>query len=350
MISLAVNPLNGNTIYAGSASGLAASPAWTRPVSGRSVAGAGDVNGDGYSDVIVGGYGGVVIYLGSAGGPSLVADWVVNLSDQTDANYGVSVAGAGDVNGDGFDDFIVGASMFDNQQVNEGRAFFYNGSAGVPDVYPEWTAESDQTGALFGASVSGAGDVNADGYADVIVGAYQYNNKGRAYVYLGSPIGLALTPTWTADGDQATAFFGGSVASAGDVNGSGYSAVIVGASQYHNPEDLEGRAYLYQTDVVGVPVVSGATARPSLAALPNPSRAGTELRYVLPASGRVRLTIHDIAGRAVTVLADAVEEAGPHTARWDGRGERNGRVPSGVYVARLEFAGRVETRRMVLAR
>ena len=112
-----------------------------------------------------------------------------------------------------------------------------------------WTAEGDQGGARFGISVATAGDVNGDGYADVIVGANVYDNgqpaEGRAFVYHGSASGLATTAAWTAEGDQSFAEFARSVATAGDVNGDGYADVIVGASAYDNDLVNEGRAFLY---------------------------------------------------------------------------------------------------------
>ena len=105
------------------------------------------------------------------------------------------MATAGDVNGDGYADVIVGAFGYDNGQADEGRAFVYHGSAGGLSGSAAWTAESDQAGAWFGSSVATAGDVNGDGYADVIVGAPYYDNgqtdEGRAFVYHGSAGGLS---------------------------------------------------------------------------------------------------------------------------------------------------------------
>ena len=84
---------------------------------------------------------------------------------------------------------------------------------------PAWTAESDQAGSDFGFFVATAGDVNGDGYSDVIVGAQTYDNgetdEGRAFVYLGSPAGPAATAAWTAESDQAGARFGWSVSRPG---------------------------------------------------------------------------------------------------------------------------------------
>jgi len=221
------------------------------------VATAGDVNGDGYSDVIVGAVlydngqadeGRAYVYLGSASGLAAAPAWTAE-SNQAGAQFGWSVATAGDVNGDGYSDVIVGAPLYSNGEGEEGRAFVYLGSASGLAVTAAWTAESDQISAYFGNSVATAGDVNGDGYSDVIVGARFYDNgesnEGRAFVYLGSSSGLAATAAWTSESDQAGADFGWSVATAGDVNGDGYSDVIVGAPYYDNPQTNAGRAFVY---------------------------------------------------------------------------------------------------------
>ena len=132
----------------------------------------------------------------AADGLGLMPAWTAE-SDQAGARFGLVVASAGDVNGDGYADVIVGAPGYDNGQTDEGRAFVYYGSAGGLSGSPGWTAESDQQGASFGISAATAGDVNGDGYADVIVGARDYDNgqenEGRAYVYYGSAGGLGTS-------------------------------------------------------------------------------------------------------------------------------------------------------------
>ncbi|MBN8549861.1 MAG: FG-GAP repeat protein, partial [Deltaproteobacteria bacterium] len=257
-------------VYNGSAAGLSSTPAWTAESDqvsaqfGLSVASAGDVNGDGFSDVVVGAYGydggssnegRAYVYLGGAAGLSATPSWSMG-SDQEGAFYGYSVASAGDVNDDGYSVVIIGARTFDNGNVDEGRAYVYHGGASGLSTTAAWTAESDQNGAQFGLSVASAGDVNGDGFSDVIVGAALYdggnNDEGRAYVYLGSPGGLAASPSWTAESDQTSALFGISVASAGDVNGDGFSDVIVGARAYDAGSTDEGRAYVYHGSATGL--------------------------------------------------------------------------------------------------
>jgi hypothetical protein len=242
---------------------------------GDSVAIAGDVNGDGYDDVIVGAYrydngqldeGRAFAYYGSAGGPSAVPDWTAE-SDQPSSQFGYSVAGAGDVNGDGYDDVIVGGPSFNNGQEYEGRAFAFYGSAAGLNAIPNWTAEPDRRAAFFGGSVATVGDVNGDGYDDVIVGAAGYDNgefdEGRAFAYYGSAAGLSATPNWTAESDKAFSSFGGSVAGAGDVNGDGYSEVIVGAALYNNGQLRQGKAFAYYGSGTGLSAAPNWTAEPN---------------------------------------------------------------------------------------
>ena len=239
---------------------------------GISVSTAGDVNGDGYADLVVGAAdydngqideGAAFVYYGSASGLSPTANWTAE-GDQNGARLGISVGTAGDVNGDGYADLVAGARGYDNAQVDEGRAFVYHGSAGGLSLNANWTAESDQGDAWFGASVGTAGDVNGDGYADLVVGAVRYDNgqtdEGRAYVYHGSALGLSQTANWTAEGDQGSAWYGASVGTAGDVNGDGYADLVVGAPYYGNGQTYEGRAYIYHGSTWGLSLTADWTA------------------------------------------------------------------------------------------
>jgi hypothetical protein len=168
---------------------------------------------------------------GPPSGLATRAAWTAKGDEQSDF-YGNSVNTAGDVNGDGFDDVIVGARLYDGGQHDEGRAFVYLGSASGLSDTAAWMAEGNQVSAQLGWSVATAGDVNGDGYDDVIVGAPSYDNgqvdEGRAFVYLGSAAGLGTSATWTGEGNQPGVQFGHSVRLAGDVNGDGYDDVTIG--------------------------------------------------------------------------------------------------------------------------
>jgi hypothetical protein len=249
-----------------------------------SVASAGDVNGDGYADVIVGAprwdggdtnEGLALVYLGGAqgivsGNPATAAAAIQ--SNFASGNLARSVASAGDVNGDGYSDVIVGAPGFDNGQTGEGAAFiFLGGPGGIVSGNPAGSAtvlEGNHTSTQMGWSVASAGDVNGDGYGDVIVGANWYQNgqafEGGAFVFLGSPSGVASgSPASAAariESDQVAAFLGDSVASAGDVNGDGYSDVIVGAAQYDDGDTDEGAAFVFLGGPSGIASGNPATA------------------------------------------------------------------------------------------
>jgi len=202
---------------------------------GQSVSGGGDVNDDGYSDVIVGawGFGRAYVFFGGAG-MNNVAD--VTMTGESNS-FGVSVSSAGDVNGDGYSDVIVGN---DGYATLTGRAYIYFGGAAMNN-----TADVTMTGEAqinhFGVSVSSAGDVNGDGFSDVIVGANWYSSYiGKAYIFFGgASMNNVADVTMTVD---STALFGTSVSSAGDVNGDGYSDVIVGGRDWYT---YLGRTFIF---------------------------------------------------------------------------------------------------------
>jgi hypothetical protein len=246
-------------VYHGAADGAGAAPAWT--VSGgttgdrfgTSVAGAGDVNGDGFADVVVGApnadslgidEGAAYLFLGSATGLEAEPVWVIH-GGQARANLGKAVAGAGDVDGDGYGDVLIGAPGFDGQAADEGRAFLFAGGPAGLEQAPAWTAAGGLFSSGFGEAVAGAGDVNGDGFGDVVIGSPLFDaggffDEGRAYLFLGGAAGLDNAAAWSAESLRLQARFGAAVAGAGDVNADGFDDVIVGAPGYDG-----GRAYLY---------------------------------------------------------------------------------------------------------
>jgi uncharacterized repeat protein (TIGR01451 family) len=248
-------------VYHGSATGLSLTPAWTDEGDGTvalfgvSAGTAGDVNGDGYSDIIIGadywdtGMGQAYVYYGSASGLSINPDW--NVQDSQSASlFGNWVGTAGDVNGDGYADVIVAAPRHSNGESMEGRAYVYHGSASGLNLTPDWWVESNQVYVELGLSASTAGDVNGDGYADILIIARRYDNgendEGQAYLYHGSSAGVSSAPAWIIESDQADALLGNSASgTAGDVNGDGYADIIIGAGDYDNGLVNEGIAFVY---------------------------------------------------------------------------------------------------------
>ena len=138
----------------------------------------------------------VYVYDGSSSGLSATPNWTATSDRFSVPEFGFSVASAGDVNGDGYKDIINGAPLYSNGQTAEGVALISHGSStgltpnpGSPSNAAR-LLEKDQAGASFGYAVASAGDINDDGYSDVIVGAPKYDNgetdEGAVFVYNGS--------------------------------------------------------------------------------------------------------------------------------------------------------------------
>jgi hypothetical protein len=207
---------------------------------GSSVAGIGDINTDGRDDVIVGAPGEspgrAYIFFGGPG-----ADGLPNLTlvgESINDHFGYSVASAGDFNGDGYGDVVVGAPWNSAAGVSAGRVYLYFGGP-MLDSLPDLVLTGPQTGYFFGQSVARCGDFNCDGVDDLIVGA-PHDPLGDAYIFLGATSPDTLPDLnlkcATADGYDA---FGISVSS-GDINGDGCADAIVGA-----PGDRSGAADVF---------------------------------------------------------------------------------------------------------
>ena len=218
---------------------------------GHSVSGAGDVNGDGFDDLIVGGpndgnfgpfgrNGSARVFSGSDG--SVLYDFD---GDLTLDGFGFSVSSAGDVNSDGVDDLIVGAPF----DFNDGLGGFSGrGSARVlsgTDGTVLYNFEGDSAGDWFGYSVSGAGDVNGDGFADLIVGAQRDSNNGDRSGSARVFSGVDGSVLYTFDGDSEFDLFGSAVSGAGDVNNDGLADLIVGAYADDNNGDNSGSVRVF---------------------------------------------------------------------------------------------------------
>jgi hypothetical protein len=223
---------------------------------GIAAASAGDVDGDGDPEVIAADARDAVFLLrGSPDGLESSPAWRAAFIEPGGQGQDVeSVASAGDVNGDGFDDVIVGLNYWRDSQV---FAHLFLGSASGLPAEPSWTARLDAGDLAWGCPAASAGDVNGDGFADVVIGVPGYRHDspfavGRAYVYLGSASGLPEQPSWeAAPGMSGPSGFGVGVAGAGDVNGDGFDDVVISAGDPEG-EGAGGHLRLYLGSAEGL--------------------------------------------------------------------------------------------------
>ena len=237
--------------------------------SGWSVSSAGDVNGDGVDDLIVGAYGANLSDKIDAGKSYVIFgkqdNTAINLSaivagtggfvingESARGWSGWSVSNAGDVNADGLDDLIIGAGQSDlSGKSNAGKSYVVFGKkdntnaielSDIATGKGGFVIKGESAGDFSGHSVSNAGDVNGDGLDDLIVGAYQANlsdkkNAGKSYVIFGKQDNTAInlsaiaagTGGFVINGESKHDYSGWSVSSAGDVNGDGLDDLIIGA-------------------------------------------------------------------------------------------------------------------------
>ncbi len=210
---------------------------------GLAVSGVGDLNADGHDDFIVGACqdptngnqaGEVRVFSGADGGLLFRI-----LGEASGDFFGNAVSGAGDVNADGTPDFIVGAIWDANDTGSfAGSASVFSGVDG--SLIHKFEGNVND---FFGIRVSGMGDVNSDGHADVIVGAVQWLNNGTGYaaVFSGADGSVLYTLTGLAVGDQ----FGYYVDDVGDMNADGVSDVAVGAWQADPAGVQSGQAFVF---------------------------------------------------------------------------------------------------------
>lgn len=244
-------------VYYGSSTGPGPSPDRTleSPAGpggqfGVRVTAVGDVDGDGYADLAVaangaaGGLGRVYVYLGSAAGVPTAPSSTLLPPTLGTRSFSTGLAG-GDINGDGYSDVVVGGTP--TTSSNGGWLHvFYGTATGLPDR-PSQTV-SGPIDVYFGYFLD-VGDFDGDGRADVLASAWPANGTGQAFAYPGTPTGLATTASATMNNPDGMGLFGqGGLIAVGDLNGDGRGDAAVG--DYNSST---GRIHVYYGGGAGLP-------------------------------------------------------------------------------------------------
>ncbi len=241
---------------------------------GYAVSGAGDVNADGYGDLVIGAIssgdertGAAYVWLGPVTDDATISEADGSLFGVSSLDYaGWAVAGGADVNGDGYDDVLVGAQPADAAYLVLGQASAF-GSVSLSDAAASFTSEP--YGGSTGYDLALGGDTNGDGYEDMLLGDISYGSSfrtqsGAAYLVLGSsaPSGGSLD---IADvgiyGQSSGDWVGHGLACDGDVDGDGYDDLLLGAKGDDVSASNEGSVYVFAGPVSSGADLSTATAQ-----------------------------------------------------------------------------------------
>ncbi len=244
-----------------------------RHYAGRSLAGGGDLDGDGYDDVLISANDSVYIAMGPLAAGTLADVPARSTSTSASDDYGDSVTIGPDFDGDGTADWAAGARYADGGGASSGEVYLFSGAPAAASTRALDEAAHVFVGAMsgdfLGCAVALLPSLDGDGYGELLVGAYGESplsgGAGVAYLFSGPTTGSVERAVSTADavlvGEAADDYFGARLASAGDLDGDGLGDIVVGAPRHDAGGTNTGAVYVFTTPPAGTVYASAADAK-----------------------------------------------------------------------------------------
>ena len=323
---------------------------WNNPNSestyGTTLSGIGDVNNDGYDDILIGdpGYadtvgatssGRVYLYYGGAEMDSIADTILVN---NNEIRYGWNVVNVGDLNNDNIADFVISG---------------YNSL----DIYLGLYGKLIRISPFYGSShgISG-GNINNDLYNDLLIGE-QIKNEidewiGKVSCYIGS-IDFDSTPDYTIISERPYTQFADNLDFISDFNGDDYDDFVVVAQAYPDYENQIGKLYLYSyKNYTSIDKRENSNNKEFklYQNYPNPFNPTTVISYKISKPVSVQIKIFDINGKLVRTLLNKKQNSGNYDIIWDGQNDKGVNVSTGVYFCQLIAEDNILSKKMLLLR
>jgi len=292
----------------------------------REVIYAGDVNNDGYDDVLI----------KSEDTPTRLYYGGTEMDTIPDVSFyeGSKIGGVGDVNGDGFDDIVIGFSLGGPEGT-----FLYFGSTEM-DTIPDLTFRKIQNKLVHARDIS-SGDINGDNYPNVILGQVISFGSGGVYIYTGGP-NMDNQPEAVMYSSNFGKGFGTYISGVGDVNGDGADELLVSNTEFLGNQ---GIVYLFAGDknlpITGVKQMVNNQIPVEFRLLqnfPNPFNMSTQIRYEFKSDRAqwVQLSIFNQLGKEVNRLVNRKQSSGCYEVNWNSTDQSGRNVSSGVYFCYLK--------------